>query len=505
MRVQYDNELEATAADTIQSDRELNTDGQLGRVLVDYGIVPGLGWAGERGIEGLEDLERLRNNKPEGQVCLVDTTTLMSAARLLLTPSKPSALSFIDLSVITDAICLYDRVAYLGPVEVEHIGELGGAMNQMLGEDIFFSVTPLDSNNYGLHLVFSDAVESFETILTSSLSRTQADTVKAGSARWSHFFGEPFDLVDSYDPGVAGGAWRSAGSGYGRWLLQHFAADAGTSLLHHPADLLNKFGLSRAEFVTETHIRAMFNAHLAHFVLEVPYRASVLRSPWTADVANRASILDGFFRVGSDRAQHSDLIVETLNRVVQARRTAYQSPTIGQLRIRPMLSIALERATSLPGLASEIGALRAEARKFRAKQTEFLAALGGGAQAKPDLRLAQRVANALAADLPSTMASAGDAAVLTLKVVPQIALAPTALSGINATNTLIAAARDDGLLARLCRRLFRPGLHWLTATANEAGAIINSQQSTMRIWELDQTEADLLWGSLASLTVELSP
>ncbi len=496
----YVDEIQNELHKVTSTGLSLLTEGNLGETLLDFGIVAPGGWAGSMGTEGLEYLRQLRSGVPSGNVVLVDTTTLIEAAQLLLTGSPPSAVSLADLGSVADALCLYDQVAYLGPVYIDEIGEIGLGLNRLLGDDVFVSVTPLNSNNYGLRLVFDDAVQAVEDLFRPTTSEVRRKAQLATSETWSRLLREPFDIAKEYEGSVASHSWRSAGAGYGAWLLDRFGDESASGLLGIARSRLERWGLSVSELVSEAHIRAMFNAHLAYFVLEVPYRSSALRSPWLTDVETRSATLDGLFHVRAARSRQTAAIEERLTAAVQARQVLYQDVSLGQLSVKPMLSLALRDSDTPSALLTRLAQMRADAAKFRAKQGEILSSIRGETGRRNDTMRAKQLAQALAAELPADfMESASDAAGLTLKLAPRMAMAPTWGSGVAAANTLVSSYKDQGLLTRLARRLFRPEFHWISSAANDAGSVLNSQGAVRRVWSMDALKADVLWGDLKSL------
>ena len=160
-----------------------------------------------------------------------------------------------------------------------------------------------------------------------------------------------------------------------------------------------------------------------------------------------------------------------------------------------LASIALRQASTPADILSEIAQLRARSTALRRHRAEYERALRDGDN-KLLGRLRKAVAGAAAGPVrtlagPVTLAAAGT---LAAAASPTTGLTLALIGVLTGIGNLTTEHREA-----MVSRLRRPASWFLTSTADTARGIVSDRGDIVRLWRLDDDEADWLGTRLAAL------
>jgi hypothetical protein len=472
-------------------------------LLREFAVTGNLQWGTSRGSTALEQLRAIRRQRPSGSVVLTDTTAMLSAVAITAAPDarSPTSLSLLDLASLLNAAVFHDRVLFLGPVPTLWCDDLGGYLNGLLSENVFVAVGDPDTvaaNAEGLALreLFDEAAGHLKRIfkpdsrLAPNVSELELNEVVA---TWAKVLRRPpGSLLPSelYDGNVASSEWRSSSSGYGAWLIRRLGSDEGAYGATVDLEAFIRFlGPRRfAEVATEVHLRALFNSVLAYNVLECPYRATIVRQPWSSLFAHRA-----------DAVGKSLLIEGLVEEVVRRRRMQFQRPSTAVLSLPSVLSLALRNAKSPADVWRIAGQLRVEMAPFRRRQAKLIQVLTEG-EGKDDQSYARSLLQALQDGVPTTLSDkVATTTTVTVSVLPKLLAAPTGAGLVDLLATVNSAANSSGAVGRLVRWLLQPELHAISKLSADAGASLGAMRHIKSLWNLGDPAVATLEVSLQNL------
>jgi hypothetical protein len=241
-----------------------------------------------------------------------------------------------------------------------------------------------------------------------------------------------------------------------------------------------------AGFISESNHRSYFNLRLS-FLLGIPYVSSATRLPFRSQLYRNASF-----------AHHQLLLQREIDHY--ADRRAYHVPDRPAMSLPAFAAIALDRASSLSDVLSQIAELRSDAAALRRRR----AALEEALRLK-DNKTAQRLRRAIDGDVIALGRELTGPALTAVSASLAAAASPTT----SLTVSLVGIASMIGAMSperreAIVRRLMRPSEWFLTSTSDTARSIADIREQVRRLWSLTDTDTDWIIARMHALS-KLSP